>query len=188
MSVIAAEIPEDLVTIADALEAFCRAEVIGRHEEHHDLLNDSRNTFREDGRYSDGAVEHIRAVRMASANAGFFNVSTPESLGGAGMGMIAYYTLIEQVYRLCGPHNWLCDFVVSHWAFGPSAVLEKLTDRARAEPLLCKSIIKVVLHIISSLTALWKTTKFGFQLPIFWQFATRRLYLNYRNKKYRTHA
>ena len=40
MSVIAAELSEDLVTIADALEAFCRAEVIRRHEEHHDLMKD----------------------------------------------------------------------------------------------------------------------------------------------------
>lgn len=135
MAAIAATLPEDLVAIADAVEAFCRAEVIQRHEKHHDLLNDPRKTYREDGRLTDAAVEQIRAVRMASAKAGFFNASTPESLGGAGLGMIAYYTLIERVYRLCGPHNWLCDFVVSHWAFGPSAVLTKITDRAREDVL-----------------------------------------------------
>jgi len=135
MAAIASALPEDLVAIADAVEAFCRAEVIQRHEKHHDLLNDPRRTYREDGRLTDAAVEHIRAVRMASAKAGFFNASTPESLGGAGLGMIAYYTLIERVYRLCGPHNWLCDFVVSHWAFGPSAVLTKITDRAREDVL-----------------------------------------------------
>ena len=133
MSAIAFDLPEELTAIGDALDRFCQAEVIRRHEQSHALLNNSRNTYREDGRYSDEVIEHIRAVRMASAEAGFFNVSTPESLGGTGMGMIAYYALIERVYRFCGPHNWLCDFVISHWAFGPSAVLEKLTDQARAE-------------------------------------------------------
>lgn len=131
MAAIAAELPEELVQIADAVEAFCRQEVIARHEAHHELLNNPRNTYREDGRLADGAVEHIRAVRMASAKAGFFNAATPESLGGAGLGMIAYYALVERVYRLSGPHNWLCDFVISHWAFGPSAVLTQITDAAR---------------------------------------------------------
>ena len=132
MAAIAANLPEELGPIAQSVEAFCRAEVIARHEKHHELLNNPRNTYRPDGRMVDEAVAHIRAVRMASAKAGFFNVSTPESLGGAGLGMIAYYTLIELVYRLCGPHNWLCDFVISHWAFGPSAVLSQITPEARA--------------------------------------------------------
>ena len=131
MAAIAFDIPDDLQQISRAVDAFCRTEVIARHEKHHDLLNDPRNTFRPDGRLEDAAVEQIRAVRQASAKAGFFNVSVPESLGGAGLGMLAYYTLIEQVYRLCGPHNWLCDYVVSHWAFGPSAVLTAITDEAR---------------------------------------------------------
>jgi acyl-CoA dehydrogenase len=131
MPAIAASLPEELGPITDAVAAFCRAEVIARHEKHHDLLNDPRNTYRPDGRMADETVEQIRAVRMASAKAGFFNVSVPKSLGGSEMGMIAYYTLIEHVYRLCGPHHWLCDFVISHWAFGPSAVLTAITPEAR---------------------------------------------------------
>lgn len=131
MSAIATELPEELVQIADSVDAFCRAEVIARHEAHDELLNNPRNTYREDGRLSDGAVEQIQAVRMASAKAGFYNVSVPESLGGAGFGMLAYYTLIERVYRLCGPHHWLCDFVISHWAFGPSPVLSQVTAEAK---------------------------------------------------------
>ncbi len=131
MTAIAAELPEELAQISDSVEAFCRAEVITRHEKHHELLNDPRRTYREDGRFVDEVIGHIRAVLMASAKAGFYNVSVPESLGGAGLGMIAYYTLIERIYRLCGAHNWLCDFVVSHWAFGPSAVLSQVTDEAK---------------------------------------------------------
>ncbi|MCH9674905.1 MAG: acyl-CoA dehydrogenase family protein [Gammaproteobacteria bacterium] len=135
MAAIAFEIPEDLAQIARSVESFCRAEVIARHEEHHALLGDPRQLYRADGRFVDEAVEHIKAVRMASAKAGFYNVSVPESLGGAGFGMLAYYVLVEQIYRLCGAHHWLCDFVVSHWAFGPSPVLSQITERAKAQVL-----------------------------------------------------
>lgn len=130
MSAIAATLPEELTQIADAVTSFCQQEVIARHEKHHELLNNPRNTYRLDGRLEDAAIEHIRAVRMASAKAGFFNVSVPKALGGSEMGMIAYYVLVEHVYRLCGPHNWLCDFVISHWAFGPSPVLSAVTPEA----------------------------------------------------------
>ena len=50
MPAIAANLPEELVPITDAVEAFCRAEVIARHERHHDLLNDPRNTYGADGK------------------------------------------------------------------------------------------------------------------------------------------
>ena len=131
MAAIAFDIPEEITQIADAVGAFCRREVIARHEAQHAELNEPRRLYREDGRLSDAAVEAIRAVRTASAKAGFYNVSVPESLGGAGLGMLAYYVLIERAYRVCGSHNWLCDFVVSHWAFGPSAVLSQTTPEAR---------------------------------------------------------
>ncbi|MBT5108768.1 MAG: acyl-CoA dehydrogenase family protein [Rhodospirillaceae bacterium] len=133
MAAIAEKIPEELEQIGDAVEAFCRAEVIARHQTNHALLNDPRNTYREDGRFVDDVIAQIKAVRMASAKAGFYNVSVPEDLGGAGFGMLAYYTLLERIYRVCGAHNWLCDFVVSHWAFGPSPVLSQVTERAKSE-------------------------------------------------------
>lgn len=131
MTAVAFDIPEEIAGIADAVETFCRREVIARHEAHHGVLNDQRRLYREDGRLSDEAVAQIRAVRTASAKAGFYNVSVPESLGGAGLGLLAYYVLIERAYRLCGSHNWLGDFVVSHWAFGPSPVLSQVTAEAR---------------------------------------------------------
>ena len=68
---------------------------------------------------------------MASAEAGFFNMCVPESLGGGGLGMLAYYVAWEALYRTCGPHNWLMMYVVSHWAMGPSRILEHLTPEAK---------------------------------------------------------
>jgi acyl-CoA dehydrogenase len=47
--------------------------------------------------------------------------------------MLAYFHVWERIYRLCGSHQWLGAYTVSHWAFGPSSVLTQVTDRARAE-------------------------------------------------------
>ena len=49
------------------------------------------------------------------------------------MGHLAYYAAWEHVYHLCGGANWLAQFAISHWAFGPSAVLERVTERAAKE-------------------------------------------------------
>ena len=131
MTAIAFEIPEEIRSIADAVEGFARAEVIARHEAHADVLEDPRALYGVDGRLSEAALRHRREVRMASARAGFYTMSVPRSLGGAGLGLLAYYVVLERLYRLCGPTRWLCDYVVSHWAFGPSPVLSQVTPEAR---------------------------------------------------------
>src|SRR5690242_17346957 len=56
-------------------------------------------------------------------------------MGGLGQGHLAYYVAWEAVKHLCGPHHWLGTFALSHWAFGPSVVLEQLTDTARERAL-----------------------------------------------------
>jgi acyl-CoA dehydrogenase len=47
--------------------------------------------------------------------------------------MLAYYVAWEHTFRLCGPHNWLAVYAISHWAFGPSRLLERVTEEARGE-------------------------------------------------------
>ncbi len=126
-------LPEEIVALQEGIEAFVKKEVISRHEKHHALLSDPRKKFTEDGRYAPEVVALIREIRMASAEAGYFNMITPESLGGAEMGSLAYYAAWERIFHTCGAHNWLCVYAISHWAFGPSPVLTKVTDRARDE-------------------------------------------------------
>lgn len=131
MSVFGFTLPEEITAAADGVEAFVRAEVLSRHEKHADLLDNPRKLYDEDGRYSRFAQEQMRAVRMASAKAGFYNISVPTSIGGAGMGLLAYYATIERIYHVCGAQHWLCDYVISHWAFGPSPVLGQVTPETR---------------------------------------------------------
>lgn len=131
MVAVALELPEDLTDILAELESFLHEEVISRHDKHEVLLEDPRLVYDDDGRYSAPVRELIREVRMAAAAAGFFNLSVPTSLGGRGYGYLAYYTAWELIMRVCGPRRWLGTYALSHWAFGPSRVLEEVTDEAR---------------------------------------------------------
>jgi len=131
MSAIAFELPAEVDEVARGLEAFARAEILPRHEANHDLFENPRLLYREDGRFADRTVDLIREVRMTAADAGFYGMCVPEALGGGGLGMAAYYAGWEALFRFCGSHNWLMLYAVAHWAFGPSRLLEKVTDTAR---------------------------------------------------------
>ena len=133
MSAIAFAIPDEIAALADEVERFLKAEVFPRHQDDHRLLSEPRLTYAEDGRYAPGVLRHIREVRMASARAGYYGMSVPTALGGGGLGMLAYFVVWERIYRLCGSHHWLGAFTVSHWAFGPSSVLLRMSQRAQGE-------------------------------------------------------
>jgi acyl-CoA dehydrogenase len=135
MSSIAFEIPDEIRALCDGLGDFLKAEVIARHEGHHDLLSNGRNTYDENGRYVEEVIEIIRDVRMAASKAGYYNMCVPEELGGSGLGMLAYYVAWEHAFRQCGPHNWLAVYAISHWALGPSRLLERVTPEARDDML-----------------------------------------------------
>ena len=132
MSAIAFPLPEDVVAARDAIVAFAEHEVLPRHAEHHELFENPRAMYREDGRFADPVLTLIREVRTASAEAGFFQMCAPTSLGGGGLGHLAYFAAWEALFHRCGPHNWLMLYALSHWAFGPSRLLEKVTEQARA--------------------------------------------------------
>ena len=88
----------------------------------------------EDGGF-DELLQLIGEVRRAASKAGYYHMCVPEHLGGGGMGHLAYFVGWEELFRVCGPQNWLMLYAVSHWAFGPSRMLEKVTEEARAEML-----------------------------------------------------
>ena len=131
MSAIAWELPEEIRAVRDGLVDFARKEVLPRHDKHRDLFEDQRRLYREDGRFSDELKGLIGEVRRASAKAGYYNMCVPESLGGGGLAHLAYFVGWEALFHLCGPQNWLMLYVISHWAFGPSRLLEKVTPEAR---------------------------------------------------------
>jgi len=135
MAAIAYPIPAEVTAVLDELDPFLEREVLRRHRDHHAALSDPRHRYDADGRYTPEVQQLIREVRMASSSAGFFNLAVPTHMGGRGMGYLAYYSAWEHIKRRCGSHNWLGTYVLSHWAFGPSRVLEQLSPQAKADVL-----------------------------------------------------
>ncbi|HHY48273.1 MAG TPA: acyl-CoA dehydrogenase family protein, partial [Alphaproteobacteria bacterium] len=131
MTAIAYEYPAEIVAIREGLERFVRTEVIPRHEDNAALLENPHRRFTEDGRYSAPVLRLISEVRQAAARAGYYGMCAPESIGGQGLGHVAWFAGWEKIFHLCGGQYWLGHFALAHWAFGPSPVLTELTPVAR---------------------------------------------------------
>ena len=131
MSAIAFDLPPDVQEVREGVLRFVEAEVVPRYEKNHALLSDARALYDETGRYAPGVRDLIRQVRMASAKAGFYAMCAPQSLGGGGLGHLAYYVAWEAIYRRLGGQATLTPWVIAHWAFGPSPVLTQVTEEAR---------------------------------------------------------
>ncbi len=131
MKAIAQDYPEDVQDMLRGLEAFLRAEVFSRHEKYEAILTDPRRKYAEDGRFTADTLAILTEVRMAAAEAGYYNLCVPEELGGGGFGMVAYFAFWEHVFHLCGARYWLGHSVGSHWSRGPSPVLRGMSRQAR---------------------------------------------------------
>ena len=125
----------DTRDILDGLRAFLAAEVVARHERAGDLLSDPRRRYGPDGRNVAEVEEHRRAVRTASARAGYYQMFVPEALGGGGQPMVAMYAAWELISRVCGSGHWLGLDVIAHWATGPSVVFAKAGEEIRRDVL-----------------------------------------------------
>jgi len=130
---IAFELPEELVQVREGLLAFADKEILPRQAKYRDLLDDPRRLFDARGGYCEDAQKVVREMRMVAAEAGYYTMCVPTALGGGGLGHLAYYVGWETLFHHCGPQNWLCLYAIAHWAFGPSRLLEKVSDRARDE-------------------------------------------------------
>ena len=133
MTAIAIELPEEVQVASDGIIAFAEQEVMPRHAKMADLFEDPTRLYDNTGRFSKELIAVITEVRMASAQAGFFSMCVPQALGGAGLGHLAYYVAWEALFHRCGPKNWLMLYALAHWAFGPSKLLEQVSERARRQ-------------------------------------------------------
>ena len=132
MSALAAKMPEEVEIAREGILRFAEKEVLTRHQKHADFFEDPRKLYDENGRFSTDLVALIAEVRTLSAEAGFYGMCVPESLGGGGLGHLAYYVAWEALFHRCGPKNWLMLYALAHWAFGPSKLLEQMSEEAKA--------------------------------------------------------
>ncbi len=128
---IAQPLPAEISAACDGLVSFAEQEILPRHREHRALFENPRDMYLEDGRFGPQLLGLIKEVRRASSAAGYYHMCVPESLGGGGLGHLAYYAAWQALFHHCGPQNWLMLYALAHWAFGPSRLLEKITEEAR---------------------------------------------------------
>ena len=132
---IAFDLSDSVDEVLVGVRSFVEAEVVPRHEQAADVLDDPRLRFGPDGLFSGEVLDLIRQVRTASAAAGYYTMFVPEAIGGGGLGSEALYRVWEDLYHRFGPRYWLMAWVVAHWARGPSHVLVHATPAARARVL-----------------------------------------------------
>jgi len=83
-------IPEDIRDVVKGtvtgMHQFVDSEVLPLEQQYQPLLNDERRFFDEKGRAVEEIVDAKRQVRMKSAQAGYYAMFAPESVGGGGLG------------------------------------------------------------------------------------------------------
>jgi acyl-CoA dehydrogenase len=85
-----------------------------------------------DGRLHPEVRSARREIRLASAQAGYYQLFAPTDVGGAGLDLRTLYAVWHDLYRRDGMRGWLSFDAVAHWATGPSHLLRHLTPQARA--------------------------------------------------------
>ncbi len=122
------ELQEEATAIADSLIRFIDREVLPLEREHKDLLASERTIYGADGRFTEEVIALRRKVRMRSAELGFYNLFSPEELGGGGLGAQAALTIQERMNAEYGPGRTLIHAVVlpSSFTNGLSPVLRHL--------------------------------------------------------------
>jgi acyl-CoA dehydrogenase len=105
-------IPEEITAIGDALIKFIDREVVPIEDANRKLLSSERTIFNEDGRYCDEVLALRKQIRMRSAEAGFYSLFGPASIGGDGMGAVAAVTIQAMLHEHIGPSRDLIHPIV----------------------------------------------------------------------------
>ncbi len=140
-----AAIPEDIRDIVkvsiSGLHQLVDSVALPLEAEHKEALKEERKFFREDGRICDEILDARRQVRMKSAEAGYYGMFAPESVGGGGIGARVMVFLEEALYRRYGPGRPLITWgkgcltqpVLASFVDGPSHMLMSVSPAVREE-------------------------------------------------------
>jgi acyl-CoA dehydrogenase len=136
-------IPEDIRDLVKGtvtgMHQFVDSEVLPLEQQYQPLLTDERKFFDEKGRAVEEIVDAKRQVRMKSAEAGYYAMFAPESVGGGGLGARAMVFVEEALYRRYGPGRplitWAKGFLtqptISSFVDGPSHMLVPVSETVR---------------------------------------------------------
>ncbi len=138
-------IPEDIKDFVKqattGLLQLIDSEVLPMEQQLGDLLTDERKFFDDSGKAVPAALEARKHVRMKSADAGYYGMFAPESVGGGGIGVRAMVFVEEAMYRKYGPGRplitWAKGFLsqptIASFVDGPSHMLVPVSDSVRKE-------------------------------------------------------
>ncbi|WP_181779272.1 acyl-CoA dehydrogenase family protein [Pseudonocardia pini] len=122
--------------ILDGLFTFIERRVMPLQESLADYFADSRRYFDETGNEAHAVVEARRRVRLESAEAGYYNLFTPEEFGGAGLSKRLYMRVTEEVSRRYGPgmhREHLATEAVPNVFMGPGPIWTRASAELRDE-------------------------------------------------------
>jgi acyl-CoA dehydrogenase len=126
---------EAVTSVLDSLFGFVDAVALPLEAKHADLLNDPRRAYDERGAHTQ-EVRRLKAqVRTQSAQAGYYAMFAPESVGGGGFGAHMLYRAWEALHRRYGPGRILPYATLAHWSSGPGVLCAHLTPTASAQML-----------------------------------------------------
>jgi acyl-CoA dehydrogenase len=139
------DIPEDIRDlvkgISEGLLQFVEQEVVPLEERDRDILGDERKLFDEHGYLVPRAQEARQQIRQRSAQAGYYAMYAPESVGGGGVPPRAMSLIQERYYRHIGPGRlyagWARAFLtappIASFVDGPSHIFTFAPEEVRKE-------------------------------------------------------
>ena len=84
--------------ILDSLDEFIEREVEPLKDELGETLRNPRLSHEPDGRVDDDLLDAVETVRRKSADAGFYAMAMPESVGGGGVPYVTWFRAIQHVF------------------------------------------------------------------------------------------
>ncbi len=138
-------IPDDIRDIVKGaitgMQQFVDAVAVPLEQEYKSVLENERKFFRDDGRATDEVLDLRRQVRMKSAEAGYYGMFAPESVGGGGLGVRALLFSEEALYRRYGPGRplitWAKGFLsqptLASFVDGPSHMLVAVSETVKRD-------------------------------------------------------
>lgn len=116
-------VPDDVRMIRDAVGAFVEKEVKPEEKKLAHLLEDERRSLTDEGLLRPEIVEAVRRIRKKSADAGYYAMHMPESVGGAGVSKVATYLAWKEIMK----HGLGLNMAVLSFVEGPTPLFMRMT-------------------------------------------------------------
>jgi acyl-CoA dehydrogenase len=113
--------PEEVRAIVQGVCQFIEREVLPLREG----FENPRQLYEPSGRFVPEMVERKKAVRMKSADAGYYTMFTPEELGGGGLGPLPCFIVNYEIAKRFGSSIYPSPFrldIVANFISGPNAL------------------------------------------------------------------